>query len=106
MKVHSVLTPASQADINFGLELIGTQSQPAVQQSVGHSGGDLRLRSVLPHGTTTTGSAETYLSGERPGTRDALGRSSLFFEPRSDRRKWARALDSQNPLYLCLGFSL
>jgi hypothetical protein len=67
------------------MELIGTQPQPAVQQSVGHSGGDLRLQNVLHYGTTTTGSAETYLSDERLGTRDVLGRSSLFFE--SDRRK-------------------
>ncbi|KAF2797378.1 hypothetical protein K505DRAFT_322637 [Melanomma pulvis-pyrius CBS 109.77] len=65
----------------FGMELTGTQSQPAVQQSVGRGGSDLRLQNVLSPGTNAPGSAETYLSGRRPGTRD---RSSLFAP--SDRR--------------------
>jgi hypothetical protein len=103
-----VLTPASQTDFNFGLELIGTQSQPTVHQSVGHSGGDLRVPNVLPHGTNRAGSAETYLSGRAPSARDALDRSLFPFEGRSERRKWARALESPQarmPL-LSLGFSL
>lgn len=100
--LHSVLILDSQADLLYGMELTGTQSQPAVQQSVGHGGGDLRLQNVLSPGTNAPGSAETYLSGQRPGTRD---RSSLFaFEPRSDRRKLARALDSQAQFHSMLGF--
>jgi hypothetical protein len=35
--LHSVLTPVSQVDMNFNLELTGKQSQPAVQQTTaGH----------------------------------------------------------------------